>query len=375
MGTRRVGRIAGATVLVVLLAGMAAGCGSNHGSSAGPGPSDDTSLTAPERSGSDASPALLAAVCAGTATVSDRGTVTAAAIDEASGIAASRREPGRVVGAQRQRRLGPVLRHLRHGSAAGHRRRRRRHRHRLGGHRRRSAGDRRRGRDAVPGRHRRQRADRARASPCTAWPSRRSTPTPPPPPPTHVTADALTFTYPDGAHDAEALMVDPVSGDLVIVTKDWTLTGHSQVFRAPGDLAAGSTTVLEQVARLDLPFGTLVTGADVSADGRVVALRVLRLGDRCTPGPTARTSGARSPSRRAPDRPRSRSRARPSASPPTAPPTPRSARARSRPSTSPTPDPPLTRARPPPFRSLWSSRRMSCRTSQSSLRWGRGVSR
>jgi hypothetical protein len=88
-----------------------------------------------------------------------------------------------------------------------------------------------------------------------------------------VAADALTFTYPDGPHDAEALLVDPDRGDLVIVTKDWTLTGHSQVFRAPADLAAGSTTVLEQVARLDLPIGTLVTGADVSPDGSVVALR------------------------------------------------------------------------------------------------------
>ncbi len=85
----------------------------------------------------------------------------------------------------------------------------------------------------------------------------------------HVTADALSFTYPDGPHDAEALMVDPRSGDLVIVTKDWSLGGHSQVFRAPGDRPAGSTTVLEQVATVDLPAGTLVTGADVSADGAV----------------------------------------------------------------------------------------------------------
>ena len=88
-----------------------------------------------------------------------------------------------------------------------------------------------------------------------------------------TTADRLTFTYPDGAHDAETLIVDPDTGDLVIVTKDWSLSGHSEVFRAPAGLAPGSTTVLEKVADLKLPAGTLVTGGDVTSDGSVVALR------------------------------------------------------------------------------------------------------
>jgi len=90
---------------------------------------------------------------------------------------------------------------------------------------------------------------------------------------TSVAADKLTLTYPDGAHDAEALMVDPWTGELVIVTKDWSLAGESGVYRAPAGLAAGSTTVLERVATLALPAGTLVTAADVSPDGGVVALR------------------------------------------------------------------------------------------------------
>jgi hypothetical protein len=93
---------------------------------------------------------------------------------------------------------------------------------------------------------------------------------------THVAADALTFTYPDGPHDAETLMVDPSTGDLVIITKDWSFAGHSVVYRAPGDLAGGSTTVLEKVATLALPVATLVTGGDVSSDGSVVALRSYR---------------------------------------------------------------------------------------------------
>jgi hypothetical protein len=89
----------------------------------------------------------------------------------------------------------------------------------------------------------------------------------------HVTADKLTFTYPDGGHDAETFMVDPVSGDLFIVTKNWSLLGRSSIYRAPAGLKAGSTTVLQKLGDVKLPRATLVTGGDVSSDGSVVALR------------------------------------------------------------------------------------------------------
>ena len=85
--------------------------------------------------------------------------------------------------------------------------------------------------------------------------------------------DTLNLTYPDGPHDAEALMVDPVDGDLVIITKDWTLAGSSGVYRAPGDLADGSTSRVQRVATLTEPPATLVTAADVSPDGSIVAVR------------------------------------------------------------------------------------------------------
>ena len=83
--------------------------------------------------------------------------------------------------------------------------------------------------------------------------------------------DALTLKYPDGPHDAETFLVDPASGELFIVTKE--LTGASQVFRAPANLAAGSTTTLTQVATLALGLGGLATGGDVTAAGDVIALR------------------------------------------------------------------------------------------------------
>ena len=89
----------------------------------------------------------------------------------------------------------------------------------------------------------------------------------------HVTAQKLTFTYPDGGHDAETFMVDPATGDLLIVTKNWSLLGRSSIYRAPAGLKAGSTTVLQKVGDVKLPRATLVTGGDISSDGSVVALR------------------------------------------------------------------------------------------------------
>lgn len=83
--------------------------------------------------------------------------------------------------------------------------------------------------------------------------------------------DALTLQYPAGTYDAEALLVDPVSGELFVITK--ALGGTAQVFRAPAGLAGGSTTTLAAVRTVSLGFGGAVTAADVTAAGDVVALR------------------------------------------------------------------------------------------------------
>jgi hypothetical protein len=80
--------------------------------------------------------------------------------------------------------------------------------------------------------------------------------------------EALVLQYPDGAHDAEALAVDPATGDIVIVTKE--LSGQAGVYVRP---ASSSTTVLSPKDPLQLGFGTLVTGAGVAPDGTAVVLR------------------------------------------------------------------------------------------------------
>lgn len=93
------------------------------------------------------------------------------------------------------------------------------------------------------------------------------------------------LTYPDGPHDAEALLAD-ARGRPVVVTKD--PTGLSGIYRTPAPIGAApdtGTMRLEKVGEIRLPSsdttggpvgsfgGVLVTGAAVSADGRVVVLR------------------------------------------------------------------------------------------------------
>ena len=101
----------------------------------------------------------------------------------------------------------------------------------------------------------------------------------PEPAPTASTAAAdavYHFTYPDGAHDAEALLVSS-TGAIYIVTKGDT--GPVALYRAPGELRAGSTVKLERVGAARAANGkkatSRITDGTVSTDGQWVALRSL----------------------------------------------------------------------------------------------------
>jgi hypothetical protein len=82
---------------------------------------------------------------------------------------------------------------------------------------------------------------------------------------TGVVAERIALRYPDGAHDAEALLVDPRNGTIAIVTKDFG--GSSGVYTA----TRGGT--LEKQGTLKLGAGQLITAGDVSGDGRTIVLR------------------------------------------------------------------------------------------------------
>lgn len=83
-------------------------------------------------------------------------------------------------------------------------------------------------------------------------------------------AARIDLRYPRGPRDAEALLVDHSSGALVIIEKRFD--GRSGVYVADRP-AAGAVTTLRRTARLSLGLGELITAADVSADGRTIALR------------------------------------------------------------------------------------------------------
>ena len=96
-------------------------------------------------------------------------------------------------------------------------------------------------------------------------------------------ARQVLLQYPDGAHDAEAIAVHPLSGDLYILTKEAV---YSQLRAEPARLYRASAKAiaegkdskaltLESLGTLDLPglltgrtlFGQIATGIDISPDG------------------------------------------------------------------------------------------------------------
>jgi hypothetical protein len=86
-------------------------------------------------------------------------------------------------------------------------------------------------------------------------------------------AEAIRLRYPDGAHDAETLLVHPSSGDLYVVTKE--IGRPAGVYKlAAARASTSSVNTLERVGEVMLPgiFGGLVTGGDISPDGRRVVL-------------------------------------------------------------------------------------------------------
>lgn len=83
-------------------------------------------------------------------------------------------------------------------------------------------------------------------------------------------ATRFVLRFPDGAHDAETLLADPVSGDLYVITKD--LQGRSGVYRAAA-IDGGSVGEMDLVVTLDLGAGGLATAGDITAAGDAIAVR------------------------------------------------------------------------------------------------------
>jgi hypothetical protein len=83
--------------------------------------------------------------------------------------------------------------------------------------------------------------------------------------------ESLEIIYPDGPTDAEALIVDPITGDTFIITR--APSGRSTVLRVPVGAWLQDATVAESVATIDFGPLSFATAADISADGSIIAVR------------------------------------------------------------------------------------------------------
>jgi hypothetical protein len=83
----------------------------------------------------------------------------------------------------------------------------------------------------------------------------------------------IVLHYPNGARDAETLLVDPVTRDLIVVHK--VFGGDSELYLAPEDDWSDGDATLQAVGTVavgDTPLDATTSG-DVGFDGQVVALR------------------------------------------------------------------------------------------------------
>ena len=85
-------------------------------------------------------------------------------------------------------------------------------------------------------------------------------------------AEAIRLRYPDGPHDAEALLVHPVTGHIYIVIK--LVISDPSVYEAAPPFTPGKTVTMTRIGTVHVPslFGGVITGGSVSPDGRRVAL-------------------------------------------------------------------------------------------------------
>lgn len=88
--------------------------------------------------------------------------------------------------------------------------------------------------------------------------------------------ETIELTYPDGARDSESLIVDPLTGDLILIERDRADEGVSGIYVAEAPLSGS----IELTHTGTLVFGTDplpgdvdATAADVSPDGTLAVVR------------------------------------------------------------------------------------------------------
>jgi len=80
-----------------------------------------------------------------------------------------------------------------------------------------------------------------------------------------VASNVIEAVYPNDPRDAETLLVDPITGDVIIVSKDFI---HARAYRVP----VRSDAIVTMEFLIELPWG-FMTGGDISPDGASILLR------------------------------------------------------------------------------------------------------
>ena len=90
-------------------------------------------------------------------------------------------------------------------------------------------------------------------------------------PRTTAAAEAIRLRFPDGKHDAETLLVHPVTGNLYIVTK--VMLRNPVVYEAVAPFSTANVITMTKIGEIRVPslLGGALTGGSVSPDGRRVA--------------------------------------------------------------------------------------------------------
>ena len=91
-------------------------------------------------------------------------------------------------------------------------------------------------------------------------------------PRTTARADAIRLRYPDGKFEAETLLVHPTTGNLYIITK--VMLKNATVYEAAAPLVAGKVISMKRIGEIKVPslMGGVLTGGSISPDGRRIAL-------------------------------------------------------------------------------------------------------
>ncbi|NHE55812.1 NHL repeat-containing protein [Cyclobacterium plantarum] len=83
-----------------------------------------------------------------------------------------------------------------------------------------------------------------------------------------IVPEKIILIYPDGSKDAETMLVDPLSGDLYVLSKR---DASNTLYKVDADqLINGDTVTLEKVMQLPI---TLSVGGDISADGTQIVIK------------------------------------------------------------------------------------------------------